>query len=140
MAPYPDQAFRATVTVVAPTVDTQTRTLRVRAELPNPEGRLRPGLFARADLGVSHREGVLMIPEDAVLQRADGAVVFRLAPDARVERRVIETGVHEGGQVEVVRGLAPEDRVVTRGQTALVDGSKVQIRNPDGSVASQSVP
>jgi membrane fusion protein (multidrug efflux system) len=138
VAPYPDESFRATVTVVAPTVDPQSRTLRVRAELPNPDGRLRPGLFARADLGVSHRTGIAMIPEEAVLQRADGAVIFRLNGPDRVERRLIETGVHDAGTVEVVRGLAPGDQVVTRGHTSLVDGAKVQVRNPDGSVASEA--
>jgi membrane fusion protein (multidrug efflux system) len=140
VAPYPDQIFRATVTVVAPTVDPQSRTLRVRAELPNPDGRLRPGLFARADLGVSQRTGVAMIPEEAVLQRADGAVIFRMNGADRVERRVIEVGIHDGGSVEVLHGLAPGDRVVTRGHTALVDGAMVEVRNPDGSVASEVRP
>jgi membrane fusion protein (multidrug efflux system) len=140
VAPYPDQIFRATVTVVAPTVDPQSRTLRVRAEMANADGRLRPGLFARADLGVSHRAGVAMIPEEAVLQRADGAVVFRLNGPDRVERIVIETGAHETGAVEVVRGLAPGDRVVTRGHTALINGAKVQVRNPDGSPKSEPAP
>jgi len=140
VAPYPDQTFRATVTVVAPTVDPQSRTLRVRAELPNADGRLRPGLFARADLGVSHRTGVAMIPEEAVLQRADGAIVFRLAGPDRVERLVIETGAHDAGLLEVVRGLAPGDRVVTRGHTALINGARVQIRNTDGSPKSEPTP
>lgn len=140
VAPYPEEAFHAAVTVIAPTVDAQSRTLRVRAELPNGDGRLRPGLFARADLGVSLRKGVAMIPEEAVLQRADGAVVFRVSGDERVERVVIETGTHDGGTVEVTRGLAAGDRVVTRGHTALVDGAKVQIRNPDGSVAGEPTP
>jgi len=139
VAPYPDETFRATVTVIAPTVDAQSRTLRVRAELPNADGRLRPGLFARADLGVAHRPGVPVIPEEAVLQRADGAVVFRLAGADRAERVVIETGMHQAGTVEVVRGLSAGDRVVTRGHTALVDGSKVEIRNPDGALASEPV-
>lgn len=140
VAPYPDQTFRATVTVVAPTVDPQSRTLRVRAELPNADGRLRPGLFARADLGVSHRTGVAMIPEEAVLQRADGAIVFRLDGPDRVERLVIETGAHDAGSLEVVRGLAPGDRVVTRGHAALINGAKVQIRNLDGSPKSEPTP
>ncbi len=136
VAPYPDERFRATVTVVAPTVDPQSRTLRVRGELPNADGRLRPGLFARADLGIAVRPGALLIPEEAVLQRADGSVVFRLAGPDRAERRVIETGMHEGGAVEVLSGLAAGDRVITRGHTALVDGAAVEIRERDGSAPS----
>ena len=93
VAPYPDEVFEAHVTVISPTIDVRTRTLRVKAALDNREGRLRPGLFARADLGVSRRTGVLMVPEEAVLQRSDGSVVFRMAGENRVQRQVVETGV-----------------------------------------------
>jgi len=139
VAPFPDEVFQATVTLVSPMIDAASRTLRVKGTLANPDGRLRPGLFARADLGVSHREGVLMIPEEAILQRSDGQVVFRMAPDARVERRVVHTGVYKDGRVEIVQGLAPGDRVVTRGHTALIDGAVVAVRNADGSVQEPDV-
>ena len=109
VAPFPDETFSASVTIVSPTIDSRTRTLRVKAQLENKEGRLRPGLFARVDLGIAKREGVAMIAEEAVLQRADGAVVFRAVADNRVERRVIEVGAHHDGMVEVVSGLAPGD-------------------------------
>ena len=140
VAPFPDESFSATVTIVSPTIDSRTRTLRVKAQLANADGRLRPGLFARVDLGIATREGVPMIPEESVLQRADGAVVFRALPDHRVERRVIEVGAHHGGMVEVVKGLAPGDLVVLRGQTGLVDGSLVSPRNTDGSETGAPTP
>jgi membrane fusion protein (multidrug efflux system) len=133
VAPFPDETFAASVTIVSPTIDTRTRTLRVKAQLDNHDGRLRPGLFARVDLGIAKREGVPMIAEEAVLQRADGSVVFRAAADSRVERRVIEVGAHHDGMVEVVRGLEPGDLVVLRGQAALSDGQLVTPRNADGT-------
>jgi len=139
VAPFPDEVFKATVTLVSPTIDPATRTLRVKGTLPNPDGRLRPGLFARADLGVSHREGVLMIPSEAILERSDGKVVFRLVAGDKVERRVVKTGVYKGGRVEILDGLVNGDRVVTRGHTALVDGSIVAVRNADGSTAPPDV-
>jgi len=139
VAPFPDEVFKATVTLVSPTIDPATRTLRVKGTLPNPEGKLRPGLFARADLGVSHREAVLMIPGEAILERSDGKVVFRLVNGDHVERRVVKTGVYKGGKVEIVEGLAAGDRVVTRGHTALVDGAVVAVRNPDGSETQPDV-
>jgi membrane fusion protein (multidrug efflux system) len=132
VAPYPDEVFRAKVTVVSPRVDPKTRTLRVKGIIANSNGRLRPGLFARADLGVTDREGVAMIPEEAILQRSDGSVVFRLAGADHVERRVITTGVFRDGYVEVVDGLDIGDLVVVRGQAALADGSIVALRRPDG--------
>ncbi len=137
VAPYPDEVFEAHVTVISPMIDARTRTLRVKAALENQEGRLRPGLFARADLGVSRRSGVLMIPEEAILQRSDGSVVFRMVGEDRVQRQVVELGVFRNGQVEVVSGLDARDHIVTRGHTSLVDGSTVMVRNIDGSPARQ---
>ena len=133
VAPYPDEVFQARVGVISPTIDPRTRTLRVKAELENVDGRLRPGLFARADLGVNHRKGVALVPEEAILQRADGAVVFRLIQDSRVERRVIESGRHRDGKVEVLKGLSGEHVVVVRGHTGLVDGARVTVRDHAGN-------
>jgi membrane fusion protein (multidrug efflux system) len=133
VAPYPDEVFRASVSVVSPRIDPGTRTLRVKGVLANPDGRLRPGLFARVDLGVSDRSGIAMVPEDAMLQRADGSVAFRLVGGDRVQRRVLTTGVFQDGYVEVVEGLEIGDLVVVRGHAALVDGAVVALRRPDGS-------
>jgi len=139
VAPYPDEVFEATVTVVAPTIDPTTRTLRVKGTLPNPGTRLRPGLFARADLGVARREGVLMIPEEAVLQRSDGEVVFRTIEGKRVERRVVKTGAVKDGRIEVVEGLSAGDKVVVRGHMALVDGAVISVRGVDGKAIDPDV-
>jgi membrane fusion protein (multidrug efflux system) len=136
VAPFPDEVFQARVSLVSPTIDPATRTLRVKAVLPNPDGRLRPGLFARADLGIAVREGIAMIPEEAVLQRADGPVAFRLAEGGRVERRVLELGAIHEGRIEVAKGLAVGDRVVVRGQSELVDGGAVSVRDPAGGAAA----
>jgi membrane fusion protein (multidrug efflux system) len=135
VAPFPDEVFQAEVSVVAPTIDPMTRTLRVKARMSNTDGRLRPGLFARADLGVSVREHVAMIPEEAVLQRADGAIAYRIVAGNRAERRNIKLGVIRDGRVEVSEGLAVGDPVVVRGQAQLVDGSPVQLRDAKGAPA-----
>jgi membrane fusion protein (multidrug efflux system) len=138
VAPFPDEVFQATVSVVAPTIDPTTRTLRVKARMSNTDGKLRPGLFARADLGVSVREHVVMIPEEAVLQRADGAVAYRINAAGRAERRVVKIGVIRDGRVEVSEGLAPGDRVVVRGSDQLVNGSAVSLREATGEAAATS--
>jgi membrane fusion protein (multidrug efflux system) len=140
VAPYPDETFQATVTIVSPTIDPRTRTLRAKALLPNPDHRLRPGLFARVDLGVDSRTGVPMVPEEAVLQRADGAVAFRVVRGDRVERRVIEIGLIRDGWIEVRSGLAAGDVVVQRGHADLIDGSVVAARNSDGTPVVSSAP
>lgn len=141
VAPYPDEEFVARVVVVSPTIDPDTRTLRVKARLDNSDGRLRPGLFARADLGVAQRIAVPVIPDMAVLQRTDGAVVFTLDPTTnRVERRVIEIGGFQVGKIEVAKGLLPGELVLTKGHPALVDGVLVRRSMPEQgppSVAAQ---
>lgn len=136
VAPYPGERFEAEVTVVSPNVDSRTRTLRVKGVLSNADGRLRPGLFARVDVGVSQRGNVLMVPEEAVLRRADGAVVFRLADSDHVERRVVQIGVIQDGWIEIREGLAPGDFVVARGHSDLVDGSRISPRRSDGQPVS----
>ena len=134
-----DEEFEAVVDVVSPTIDPRTRTLRVKARIDNSEGRLRPGLFARADLGVAQRVGVPVIPDIAVLQRTDGAVVFTFDPATqRVTRRVVEIGGFQEGKIEIAAGLQPGELVLTRGHQNLVDG--VAVRRFEGetpSVAAQ---
>ena len=76
---------------------------------------------------------LLMVPEEAVLQRADGEVVFRTGADNRVERVSVTTGLHRDGLVVVTSGLEPGDLVVMRGQAGLSDGVRVSPRNPDGT-------
>jgi membrane fusion protein (multidrug efflux system) len=139
VSPYPEETFLGQVTVISPTLDPRTRTLRVKAQIANPDGRLRPGLFARADLGVARREGALLVPEEAVLQRADGEVVFTVTPDDKAHRVLVTTGMQKEGQVEIVTGLAAQDQVVVRGHSALVDGAPVARRSPDGGEGGQSL-
>lgn len=133
VAPWPDETFPARVSMISPIIDARTRTLRVKALLDNSERRLRPGLFARADLGIARRAGVAMVPEEAVVQRADGPSAYRVLADERVERVPLELGVIRDGSVEISHGLAPGDRVVLRGHRGLIDGSLVSARNRDGS-------
>jgi len=133
VTPYPDEVFRATVHVVSPRIDPTTRTLRVKALVENPDRKLRPGLFARTDLGVAVRERVAMVPESAVLQRSDGAVVFVVREGNRAERRAVRLGVFHDGLAEVVEGVSVGEQVIVRGSSRLVDGSLVDLRRPDGS-------
>jgi membrane fusion protein (multidrug efflux system) len=139
VAPYPNEVFHATVSMISPVVDERTRTLRVKALLPNPDGRLRPGLFARTDLGIAKRSNVVLVPEEAILQRADGTVVFRaIDGGTKVERRVVQVGRIKSGEAEISSGLEGGDTVVVRGHATLIDGAAIVARNPDGSPAVAS--
>jgi membrane fusion protein (multidrug efflux system) len=132
VAPYPEERFEGRVTVISPTLDPKTRTLGVKAQIANGDGRLRPGLFARADLGIARREGALMVPEEAVLQRADGEVIFVVTPEDTARRVVVETGLQRDGKIEIVKGVAAQDQVVVRGHAVLADGVPVTRRALEG--------
>jgi membrane fusion protein (multidrug efflux system) len=135
---FPDRVFQGEVTFISPTVDPATRTLRIKAEIDNDEGHLRPGLFARVSLGVSPRSDVVMVPEEALIQRSEGALLFKIDAENRVKRVTVATGAHDGGRVEVRGDVAPGERVVRRGHGGLVDGAMVAVRDADPpAVAAQ---
>jgi membrane fusion protein (multidrug efflux system) len=137
VAPHPGESFEAVVSSIAPTIDVRSRTLRVKALLNNADGRLRPGTFARVDLGVAKRSGVPMISEEAVIQRSDGSVVFRLVGKDRVERLRVRTGVHREGYVELGEPIEVGDLVLVRGQVSLIDGAFVSVRTADGQLVDR---
>ncbi len=133
VAPYPDESFEGKVSAVSPVIDSRTRTMRVKARIPNSDGRLRPGLFARTDLGVAKRSGAVFVPVEAILQRADGEVLFVVGPDDRARRVVVKTGIQREGRIEILEGVRPEEVVVVSGQAALADGVLVAKRQREGA-------
>jgi membrane fusion protein (multidrug efflux system) len=137
--PYPNEKFVGAVSAVSPVIDPRTRTMRVKARIPNSDGRLRPGLFARTDLGVAKRTGVVLVRAEAILQRADGEVLFTVGPDDRATRRVVKTGVQRDGRIEIVEGLAADAQVVIAGQSGLVEGAAVERKGaaPSGAPTAQ---
>ncbi|HEY8122530.1 MAG TPA: efflux RND transporter periplasmic adaptor subunit [Myxococcota bacterium] len=143
--PYPNERFVGSVSAVSPVIDPRTRTMHVKARIPNKDGRLRPGLFARTDLGVAKRTGVVLVPAEAILQRADGEVLFMVGPDDRAKRVVVKTGTQRDGRIEIIEGLPANAQVVIAGQAGLVEGSAVVRKSeapavappPGASLASQ---
>ena len=127
VAALPGRTFEGMLSFVSPIVDPATRSLRIKAEISNEEGVLRPGLFARSTLGVNRREGILMVPEESLIQRASGAVLFALDDDNRVSRVGVETGVTRDGLVEVIGPVAAGQRIVVRGHGGLVEGAAVEV-------------
>ena len=132
VAPYPGEVFEGVVSVVAPTIDSSTRTRRAKALLQNADGRLLPGTFSQVDLGIAEREGVIMVRKEAILQRADGSVIFRLVGADHVERVPVEVGTQHGELVEILGAVAEGDGIVVRGHTGLQDGSVVSLRDEEG--------
>ncbi|THF61467.1 efflux RND transporter periplasmic adaptor subunit [Pseudothauera nasutitermitis] len=123
----PGERFSARVDAIDPLVDAQGRAVLIRASLANPEGRLRPGMFARVRLILAERPRVVVVPEEALVP-LPGDVQFVYRVEDGVARRVdVRTGMRREALVEVVDGLAEGDPVVTAGHLRLRDGARVRV-------------
>jgi len=127
---YPDMTVAGRIAKLDTRIDEKTRSIKARAELPNRDGRLKPGMLMR----VSVEEGVRQVvaaPEAAVLFDADDAFVFVLtkeAPDRTVVvRRAVKTGQRQNGLVEITEGLNPGERIVAEGVNRIQDGQVVRV-------------
>lgn len=126
-AAYPDRAFDGVIANVDSRVDPSTRTVRVRALLPNADEVLRPGMLMTVEVHANPRQA-LAIPEIAITDQADGSFVYRIAPGEAgdtAERVVIQTGQRSGGMAEVLGGLNEGDRVITEGLQSVRPGQPV---------------
>lgn len=119
------ETFKGEVYAIAPQVDVGGRSFKVRAQIPNDDGRLVPGLFAQVELVLERRENALLIPEAALMPAGDQQYVYRIE-DGKVVRSKVSLGMRQGDFVEVISGLDPGAQVVTAGQMKIMDGSKVQ--------------
>lgn len=126
---FAERAFRGEIFAIDPTLDEVTRTVLVRARLPNPDGALRPGVFARVQLELARREQALVIPEEAIWPVGRQTLVYVIR-DGKAESVPVELGLRQAGRVEVKSGLAPDAMVVTDGQMKLRPGAAVKLAEP----------
>lgn len=127
----PDRTFTGEVTNLDSRVDPVTRSITVRAELPNPEGLLRQGMFMTVSLQ-GEVVPTLLVPEAAIVPERGHTYVF-VVRNGVVERREVRTGKRRPGDVEIVEGAAENERVVVEGTQHVRDGTVVQEVAPPGS-------
>ncbi len=126
---YAGESFSGTIYAIEPSVDEATRTVLLRARLPNPGVRLKPGMFARVSLVLAQRENALVVPEQAIVPRGDGRYVFRVV-EGRAVLTKVETGLRRPGEVEIISGLEAGQTIVADGQLRLQDGAAVSLPAP----------
>lgn len=115
---YPDTVFRGTVSYVGAMVDPATRTVMARSDIPNPDRRLRPEMFAEVTL-LAPEESVLAVPRAAVQQVGSRTVVFVAQGPTRFELREVKMGESSTDYVEIKGGVQEGEKVVTQGSYAL---------------------
>jgi membrane fusion protein (multidrug efflux system) len=132
VAPYPDERFPGEVYFVSPTLEAEGRRILVKAWIPNPGRRLRPGLFAEIEAEIARRDDALLVPDSALVYDLDGTFVWKVDGESRAHRAPVEVGIRQAGNVEVAKGLVPGDVVVAAGIHKVKEGQRVR---PAGEAA-----
>lgn len=123
----PGAALEGVVTYIYPYLDPKTRTARVRLELDNPDGVLKPDMFANVSIEAETRENVLAVPEEAVIRSGRRNLIVVALGDGRFQPRDVSLGLDTGdGWLEVRDGLRESEQVVTSGQFLIDSESKLQ--------------
>ncbi|MBM3516051.1 MAG: efflux RND transporter periplasmic adaptor subunit, partial [Alphaproteobacteria bacterium] len=128
----PSRAFTGSIAAIDPVIDVNGRSIAIRAVIPNAEGMLRPGLFARVDVILERRENVVLVPEQTLVLNGGKKFIVRVI-DGRATRVEVTTGLRQGADVEVTSGLNPGDIVVVSGQAKVRDGDLVDLPATVGS-------
>jgi membrane fusion protein (multidrug efflux system) len=121
---YPEQTFSGKIITLDSRVNPDTRSIKVRAQIENEQALLRPGMLLTLDL-IDQQRTTKMLPEEAVFMRANQHLVYKVGVDMTVSEQVIEIGIRQNGQVEVLSGLEVGDKIVWQGLLKVKPGSKV---------------
>ncbi len=122
---FPGEKFKGTIYAIDPRINVENRNFTVKANIPNPDMRLRPGMYARIDVVTTARDNVVMVPEEAIVPQGDDSYVF-LYDNGKASYRKISLGIRQTGFVEATDGVKAGDRVITAGLLKLKDGAPVK--------------
>ena len=129
-----DALIEGKVVSIDSRVNEVDRSIKVRAEVPNKDNRIKHGMLLHVNLLLSNHEG-LTVPENAVVQMRDEHFVYKVieGEDIRAQLQAVEIGVRQPGKVEVLSGVSNGDRVVTRGASLLSDNRRIRIVSSENS-------
>ena len=139
VAAYPEQTFSGSVFFVAPYVDTELRTTLIKATVPNPEGLLKPGMFATLDLTLTIRDQAIVIPEPALFRTLDGgrAMVYVIDDNNLAQFRTVTVGERKTRKVEITQGLSEGEMVIVEGTQKIGPGSSVKLAPAESAAIYQ---
>lgn len=118
--------LKGLLTQLSPAINEETRTFSGYIEIANPELKLRPGMFAKADVVTVRKDSVLAIPKDIIKNRRGGKLVYTVDRNS-ADEKVIHTGISDDKYIEVEKGLKSGDKIVIKGYEWLRNRSKVKV-------------
>lgn len=133
-AAWPQHGFDGTVVTIDARIDAATRSVLVRADFPNPQRLLRPGMLINVELAGRERQA-LLVPEIAVVQVGRDSFVYRVKADGSVEQVKVEIAARSGGKAEIASGANSGDRIVVEGTGKLRPGAKISEVKPASPTA-----
>lgn len=123
---FPGTIFKGTVYGIDSQVNSNTRTVLVRASVPNPEGKLLPGVFTEVDLAFTAEKPALVVPQTSIVYEAGDVYVYKIV-DGKAMKTKVTLGARDQQSVIVLDGLKEGDVIVTAGQLKLSDGASVMV-------------
>ena len=128
---YPGETFTGRIARVSPVLDPATRTAPIEVEIPNPDYRLKPGMYARVSITTDTTKDALVVPAAAIADLGGRRGVFQVLNDSAVFRTV-QVGAELPDMVELLAGVEEGEQVITTGARALRDGDRVVVAGGDG--------
>jgi membrane fusion protein (multidrug efflux system) len=135
----PSEVWQGQIEAINPKVDANGRSLEIRGRLENTSGKLRPGMFVRVRVIVGERTDALLVPEESIVPQGGEFYVYKVV-DGTARRVPVTIGVRRDAKVEILRGLAAGDQVVTAGMRLSRDGQPVRVLSgaPAGTDAAKA--
>jgi len=122
----PDDTLIGRITQLSPAIDAETRTFKGTLLINNDDLLLRPGMYIRAEIVVARKDSAIVIPKDIILSKQRGKAVF-IVQNGAAQERIISTGLENPDEIEVIRGLNVNERIVIKGFETLSNRAKVDI-------------
>lgn len=126
LSAFPGKVWKGLVEYIYPQVDPTTRTLKVRFRFNNPDGVLKPNMYANITLFIESKSNVLSIPLEALLRSSHGDRVIVSLSDGRFQARSVTTGIESGDKIEILSGLKAGEKVVVSGQFLIDSETNLQ--------------
>jgi RND family efflux transporter MFP subunit len=115
------------VALISPALDPNSTTVEVWIDAPNPDGSLRPGTSVHVEAVAQTLKDAVVVPASAVVKTPDGASTVMLVRDGAAHQVAVDTGIRQGQQIQITKGLAGGETVITTGAYALPDNTKVKV-------------